>query len=188
MGAGGAASGSRLASSVASGWPRQTGPGWPYYLAAPVAHRQFVRVGVVLTGDDTGAATFSRWCSLHAGAALRQPVVALEEFPLLRRFARAVRTGKAGHFSFAPRIFLPWSGVWALPVENSVLDISGSCVLATWFDQEALDEFFTLSILWFTRILRRFAFIHAEWRACTVDANGCSCSQRCSHFDAGHYF
>ena len=32
------------------------------------------------------------------------------------------------------------------------------------------------------------AIIHAEWRPCTVDASGCSFSQRCSHFDAGHYF
>ena len=187
MGAGGAASGSRLASSVASGWPRQTGPGWPYYLAAPVAHRQFVRVGVVLTGDDTGAATFSRWCSLHAGAALRQPVVALEEFPLLRRFARAVRTGKAGHFSFALVSFCP-GPVFGRCLWRTAFWIFRDPACSPLGSTEALDEFFTLSILWFTRILRRFAFIHAEWRACTVDANGCSCSQRCSHFDAGHYF
>ena len=67
----------------------------------------FVRVGVVLTGDDMGAATFIRCCRLCAGAKLCQPTVALEEFPLLHRFARAVRTWKAGHFSFALVSFSP---------------------------------------------------------------------------------
>ena len=43
----------------------------------------------------------SRWCRLCVRAALCQPTAALEEFPLLRQFARAVRTRKAGHFSFA---------------------------------------------------------------------------------------
>ena len=65
---------------------------------------------LVLTRDDMGAATFSRCCKLcagAAGAALCQPTVAFEGFPLLRRFARAVRTWKAGHFSFALVSFSP---------------------------------------------------------------------------------
>ena len=53
-------------------------------------------------------------------ARVPRSVRALEEFPLLRRFARAVRTWKAGHFSFAlARIFQPWSGVWVLPVSTA---------------------------------------------------------------------
>ena len=37
-------SGSRLASSIAGGWPRRWVTGWPYDMAAPVAHRQRARV------------------------------------------------------------------------------------------------------------------------------------------------
>ena len=108
---------------------------------------------VVLTGDDMGAATFSRWCRLCAGAALCQPTVALEEFPPLRRLARAVRTWKAGHFSFALVSFslglvfrcCPWSTAFWIFREI----LHAHHLVRQWIHvlREALDEFFTLSTL-----------------------------------------
>ena len=91
---------------------------------------------------------------LCAGAALCQPTQLLEEFPLLRRFIRAVRTLKTGHFSFAFASFSPGPVFGCCLWSTASFGYSGrSCVLATWinsglmFYREALDDFFTFSTL-----------------------------------------
>ena len=125
MGAGGGASGSWLASSIAGGWPRQTGP----------------RLAI-LSGGRRGSPAVRRG---RLGCGYCQPLVQavrgvprsvslrqlFEEFPLLRcLLCRAVRTWKAGHFSVALVSSSPGLvfGCWVLLVEYSVLDFSGDSV------------------------------------------------------------
>ena len=113
------------------------GPGSPAVLLV-VAAADGSQVGHTVGSGPGGLGAVSAlwtlyelvWCSQETTcvrllSAARAGCARVEEFPLLRRCARAVRIWKSGHFSFALVSFSPRVGVWVLPVENSVLDISG---------------------------------------------------------------
>ena len=82
---------------------------------------------MVLTGDDTGAAAFSQWCRLCAGAApLCQPTAAFGKNFLfyVACLAAPFALGKLDT-SPLPSCLSACSGIWFVSVEYSELDCSG---------------------------------------------------------------
>ena len=137
----------------------------------------------------------SQWLGAAAGAGcVRVPRSVslrklMDEFPHPRRVAaRAVRTWKAGLLYFCPRTFQPFSSVWVLLVEQSVLVFRDAC--ATRFNS---------GYMFYGRLWAKFSFfyvlVNSNLETFCLHSRGAqsmllvavalSC---CSLFDAGHYF
>ena len=137
---------------------------------------------MVLTGDEMGCGYFQLLLQAVRGAALCQPTVALEEFPLLRRFARAVRTWKSG-LRLRPRIF---QSFWCLGVACGVRRIFGTrALLGSTVDTFSTGGFGRISHIFYVAADSdpEAFFLHfvLNGEICTVAASGCSFSQRASH-------
>ena len=90
--------------------------------------------------------------------------------------------------------FSPCSDVWVSLVECSVLDFSGdpACtglgLTVVHVLREALEEFTHFPCFGALELRGVWPSVSQNGEACTVDASGCSFSQRCSHLEVEHYF
>ena len=159
---------SQLASSIAGGWPR---PRLAILSGGPRGSSAVDQGDLVLTGDDMGAATCSRWCRLCVGAALCQPTVALGRISSFTLICSRCSHLESWTLLLCPRIFQPLFWCLGVAVEHSVLDILGdpACSPLGW----------TCGYMFFERLWtifhnfhvavnsnrEVFAFIHAGWRS-----------------------
>ena len=143
-------------------------------------------------GATWGAAALSRWCRLCAGA-LCKLTAAFGRISSSTSICSRCSHLESWTLLLCPRIFQSWFGAWVLPVKYCVLDFWGSpscCLVRQWIhSSRGFGRNFHIFYVAVNSNPESFR-LHSRRmeRACTVDASVCSCSQRCSHLDAGHYF